>query len=289
MGAPPLASAPVVRTMESVVMPASWYAGGATCAGSPQLTVHRAAPDFYILRQPACTSFEKPFLYLVFGTNRALLLDTGAGGMPIAPTVDSLVADWRERHGGAAMSLVIAHSHAHADHVAGDKEFTRRADVTVVKHDTGSVRAFFRMVHWPTDESTFDIGGRVLDVLASPGHQVASIALYDRRTGVMLSGDTFYPGRLYVRDGAAFAASIGRLVHFAEHHPVTAFLGAHIENRDVAGEDYPEGTVDQPAEHPLPLSRADLLVLDSAVTSMRGRFVQARLAHFTIWPVLKGP
>ena len=42
----------------------------------------------------------------------------------------------------------------------------------------------------------------------------ASIALYDRRTGLLLTGDTLYPGRLYVRDGPAFAASIQRLVAF---------------------------------------------------------------------------
>ena len=280
-------SSPTGRSLEAGAMPASWYAGGAACVGTPRLAVHRYAPDFYILRQPACTSFEKPFLYLLFGSSRALLLDTGAGGLLIAPTVDSLVADWRARHEGAALSLIVAHSHGHNDHVAGDTEFAGREDVTIVRHDTARVRDFFRMVRWPADESTLDLGGRVLDVLAIPGHQAASIALYDRRTGVMLSGDTFYPGRLYVRDTAAFAASVARLVHFAAHHPVTAFLGAHIENRRAPGEDYPEGTVDQPDEHPLALARADLLELDSAVTAMRGRFTLLRLPHFTIWPVAR--
>ena len=56
-------------------MPSTWYAGGATCAGRPAFRVHEYAEGFFILRQPACTNFEKPFLYLIIGSARALLLD----------------------------------------------------------------------------------------------------------------------------------------------------------------------------------------------------------------------
>ena len=50
--------------------------------------------------------------------------------------------------------------------------------------------------------------------------RVASIALYDRRTAILLTGDTLYPGRLYVRDGPAFTASVQRLVAFTRDKPV---------------------------------------------------------------------
>jgi glyoxylase-like metal-dependent hydrolase (beta-lactamase superfamily II) len=260
------------------------YAGGATCRGTPSLLVHAYNDNFFVLRQPACTNYEKPFLYLLFGSKRALLLDTGAGGLNVAANVDSVVQAWRAKHGGRAIELIVAHSHAHGDHVAGDSLFLGKAGVTLVGRDTAAVRAFFGIARWPSDSATIDLGDRVVDILPIPGHQPASIALYDRRTGVLLTGDTFYPGRLYVRDTAAFSESVQRLVRFTASHPVRYLLGTHIENSDVPGVDYPRGTVDQPREHALALSVADLRTLDSALTAIRGRVVRTVLPHFTIWP-----
>ena len=126
----------------------------------------------------------------------------------------------------------------------------------------------------------------MLDVLATPGHQAASLAFYDRRTGILLSGDSFYPGRLYVRDTAAYVRSIDRLVRFTRDRPITWILGTHIENTTRPGVDYPVGTIDQPEEHVLQLTRADLGALDLALAGMRGRLSRTVLPHFTIWPVL---
>jgi len=266
-------------------LPATWYAGGATCPARPAFSVHAYTDDLYILRQPACTNFEKPFLYLLFGRERALLLDTGAGGLDVAATVDSLLEAWRRRQGGKQVELVVAHSHGHGDHVAGDSLFAGRAGITVVGRDTASVRRFFGIRNWPEEIVSFDLGGRVLDVLPIPGHQPASVAFYDRRTGVLLTGDTFYPGRLYVRDSAAYVRSVERLVRFTERRPIAHILGTHIENTRRPYVDYPEGTVDQPEEHALELTRADLVALDSALTGMRGRLTRTVMPHFTIWPI----
>jgi len=49
---------------------------------------------------------------------------------------------------------------------------------------------------WPDRSVSFDLGGRVLEVLGSPGHHPAAITVYDPWTGVLLTGDTVYPGRL---------------------------------------------------------------------------------------------
>ena len=266
-------------------MPATWYAGGPACEGRPAFRVHEYRPGFFVLRQPACTNFEKPFLYLLVGQSRALLLDTGAGGIDVAGPVDSLLGAWRAAHGGAPRELVVAHTHGHEDHVAGDAQFRGRPGVTLVAPDTAAVRAFFGFGAWPTDAVAFDLGGRVLDVLAIPGHEAASLAVYDRATRVLLTGDTFYPGRLYVRDTAAFAASTARLVAFTASRPVTAILGTHIEQTRTPFTDYPMGTQDQPEEDRLELSRAELVTLDSTVRAMRGRFTRTRLPRFTIWPL----
>lgn len=279
-------STPPSGTLERGTLSSTWYAGGATCAGRPEFRVHAYNDDFFILRQPACTNYEKPFLYLVFGRDRVLLLDTGAGKIDVASDVGRVIDQWLARHGRSSIDLVVAHSHAHGDHVAGDSLFTGRARTIVVGRDTAAVRRFFGITRWPDDVAQFDLGGRVLDVIPIPGHQPASIALYDRRTGILLSGDTFYPGRLYVRDTAAFATSVHRLVEFTRDRPVTHILGTHIENSSTPFVDYPVGTVDQPNEHVLELSRAQLLQLDSVVATMRGKFTRAVMRDFTIWPQL---
>lgn len=269
-------------------LPGTWYAGGASCPATPRLFVHRYADGFYILRQPACTNFEKPFLYLLIGTKRALLLDTGAGHLDVATTIDSLLSDWRAAHAGRPGELVVAHSHGHGDHVAGDSAFVGRAGVTLIGRDSASVQRFFGIPNWPDQTAELDLGNRTLDVVPIPGHQAASIALYDRNSTVLLTGDTFYPGRLYVRDTAAFVRSIDRLVRFTSTHPVRYLLGTHIENTSRPGIDYPVGTVDQPDEHVLELRRPDLVALDSALRTMRGRLERTVMPHFTIWPLPPG-
>ena len=273
------------QTVEAGQLPGQWYAGGADCAGTPPLHVQAYNADLYIMRQAACTSYEKPFLYLLFGHDKALLFDTGAGRIDVAPTVDTLVRAWLARNGRPALNLVVAHSHAHGDHVAGDSQFVGRPRTTVVGRDSASVRAFFGVRRWPNDFGTIDLGERVLDVIPIPGHQPASIAVYDRRTGILLTGDTFYPGRLYVRDTTAFAESIDRLTAFVKTHTVTHMLGAHIENSRRPFVDYVVGTVDQPDEHALDLGRAQLFELDSVVRGMRGRMTRTVLRDLTVWPV----
>ena len=125
-----------------------------------------------------------------------------------------------------------------------------------------ALQQFFAIPRWPDDTTTFDLGDRIIDVIPIPGHEPASIAVYDRRTGILLAGDTLYPGRLYVRDGAAFAVSIHRLVAFTDGKIVTHILGAHIENSQTPYLDYPQGTTYQPDEHALALGRAHLVELD---------------------------
>ena len=54
-------------------LPKSWITGGPKCMEVPDWQVHEYNPDFYILRESGCTHFEKPFLYLLFGADKALL------------------------------------------------------------------------------------------------------------------------------------------------------------------------------------------------------------------------
>ena len=57
---------------------AQWITGGPNCIAVPDWQVHEYNENFYILRQSGCVNYEKPFLYLLFGKEKALLEDTGA-------------------------------------------------------------------------------------------------------------------------------------------------------------------------------------------------------------------
>ena len=131
----------------------------------------------------------------------------------------------------------------------------------------------------------YDLGDRILDIVPIPGHEVASIAIYDRLTGILLTGDTLYPGRLYVRDAEAFRQSIDRLVDFTATRRLTHALGAHIENTRTPYVDYPEGTIFQPEEHALELGRAHLLELQLALREMPAQLQRRPLRDLTVWPV----
>ena len=144
--------------------PKHWVDG--TNPDEPQLQVHRYAEHTWILRQSVLTDFEGPFLYLFVGQERGLLVDTGAGGgVPLRGTIDHLI--------GTGFPLVVAHSHAHRDHVADDAQFIDRPDTTIVAHGPEDVAHFFGINDWPVGTGRLDLGGRHLDVIPIPGHEPA--------------------------------------------------------------------------------------------------------------------
>lgn len=270
--------------LERGELPAHWITGGPDCSVVPKWQVHAYNPDLYILRESGCTNYEKPFLYLFFGRDRALLQDTGAGETNVAEIVNQTIAEWCRRNRRQSIPLVVAHSHGHDDHTSGDAQFAGKPNVTVIPLSEEGTAKAFGIRKWPTDRGSIDLGGRVLDVIAIPGHQPLSVAFYDRRTGILLTGDSLYPGRLYVFDAPAFQASIQRLVDFVRDKPVAHVLGCHIEESKTPFLDYPVGTKYQPEEHALELSHAHLVELNEALKSMAGHPVRYALRDFTIWP-----
>lgn len=284
-----LAAALLLGAAESGPRFTPWING--TGPGEPETQVQAIDGDTFVIRQSVKTNFEAPFLYLLFGRDRALLLDTGAGGLKIRPTVDRVIAEWRARHGGRPIRLVVAHSHGHGDHHAGDAEFRDRPGTDVVGLKPAEVAAFFHFADWPRDVARFDLGGRVLDVLATPGHQPAHIMVYDARTRLLFSGDMLYPGRLYVPLNRFddFRASAERLAAFAKTHPIRALLGAHIEMTTTPGKDYGMQAPVHADEHVLPLAPAVIEELRAAVEKAGPVPVVDRHADFIVYPVPARP
>lgn len=195
-----------------------------------------------------------------------------------------LVAKWLAREKREHIGLLVVHTHAHGDHTAGDKGFAEAPDTTVVPATVEAARSAFGIETWPASLGTIDLGGRVVDVIPIPGHQPAHVAYYDRRTGILHTGDHLYPGRLYVADFAAYEASTRRLVEFTATRPVAHIVGCHIEQTDTPFVDYPVGTRYQPHEHSLTMSRGQLLELMAGLEAMHGKPEKAWFRDFTIWP-----
>lgn len=265
-------------------LPAKWITGGPDCAEVPDWQVHAYNEDLYILRESGCTNYEKPFLYLIFGNDRVLLEDTGAGKNEAGRAVSRVVEAWCARKGRTSIPLVVAHSHSHGDHVAGDAQFRAMANTTMVPLTVEGTRDFYGIKSWPDGAGSIDLGGRILDVLPIPGHDALAVAIYDRQTGILLTGDNLYPGRLYVRDFPEFKRSTARLVEWTRGKIVSHVLGTHIEQSGTPYKDYPVGTKYQPEEHELALSRGHLLELQYALEQMGDQPVRMAMRDFTIWP-----
>jgi len=275
--------------LERGVLPQKWMTGGPKCMELPEWQVHEYNPDFYILRQSGCTDAEMPFLFLFFGKDRGLLWDTGSRNGDLVPTLQLVVHRWLERNHRDSIPLIVTHSHSHGDHTWGDAAVQALHDpampITFVPAKVGDTQAFFHIARWPNDLGEVDLGGRVLNIIPIPGHDVVSIALYDRRTGLLLTGDSLYPGRLYIRDFAAFQASTERLIAFVEGKPVAHVLGNHIEQTRTPFLDFPIGSIFHPDEHPLELTFGTLLELEDGLKSMSGKPHLLATRDFTIWPL----
>lgn len=268
---------------------APWIAG--TTATEPQTQVQRLDADSFIIRQSVRTDFEAPFLYLLFGTERALLIDSGAGGLAIRPAVDAVIAGWLQAHKRRKIPLVVAHSHSHGDHHQGDSEFAGRPDTTIIGLQPAEVAGFFGVGNWPVDIASFDLGRRRLSIIPTPGHEPAHIMVWDPRTRLIFSGDMLYPGRLYVPTDKfpVFVASADRLAAFARTHKVRALLGAHIEMTNTPGKDYGNRAAAHPDEHPLPLPPDAISRLQARVRAMNGTPAMANAGDFIVYPVPPRP
>ncbi len=252
-----------------------WDAGAQDCAASkaPPIEVHAYNTDTYVLREDLCATWEAPFMYLIVGNDKALLIDTGDVAdpklMPLAGTVMGLLpTDARGK-----LPLIVVHSHTHLDHRAGDPQFQGLPGVTLVTAQLDSVKSYFGFKTWPDGVSQIDLGGRIIDVLPAPGHNPAHVVYDDRNTGILFSGDVLLPGRLLVDDSAAYEASARRVAAFVQDRPVSYVLGGHIE-KNQAGELLDWQSTYHPDEHALALSKADLLALPAALEKFNGFYTE---------------
>ena len=201
--------------------------------------VYRVAPGTWALAEPG--QWQEVISWLIEGEERALLFDTGLGIGDVRALAEALTD--RE--------LVVLNSHSHYDHVGGNHRFeailgpggpfaarnaeggTHEAAVAEVLAE-GAVwkalpedfdRAAYRTRPWTVTETVvdgqvLDLGGRRLEVLATPGHAPDALCLLDAQARILFTGDTLYPAPLYAHLGGAdfdaYRRSMARLATLAD-------------------------------------------------------------------------
>jgi hydroxyacylglutathione hydrolase len=269
-----------VPALPSTLFGAPWNSGNDP--KEPALHVQNVDKDTVVLRQSITTTFEAPFLYLLFGDKKALLIDTGVAGIDLRGEVDRLLVARK-----TPLSLVVMHSHGHSDHVGGDGVFAGRPDTVVVGHKPDDVARFFGIEGWPAQPAAFDLGGRIVDILPTPGHHDSHVMVFDRATRILFSGDTIYPGNLYFQCAklGEFRASIDRVATFAAKHDVRWLLGAHIEMTTSPGKTFPmQDTSARRGEHLLELPRSVIGEIQAGLAKMGDKPRVEAYRDFVLFP-----
>jgi hydroxyacylglutathione hydrolase len=188
-------------------------------------------------------------------------------------------------------NLLIGHSHSHWDHIAGDSSLSNLTSPFVSKttlvppHNISALKQHYGIDLWPENLGKVDLGRRILDVIPLPGHQRESIAIYDRETGLLLTGDSVYPGRIFMSENhiQEFKDSHQRLQKFVKGKEVSWVLGCHIEQKKTPFEEYPMNTVRQPDEHVLQFDVGILDIMGDALEGLDGRAGQTMCEEFSLF------
>src|SRR5215468_8286774 len=214
--------------------------------GSDWFEVYRIRGGVFAIYEPH--QAEETISYLIVGEKRALLFDTGMGISDLKKVIAEL----------NKLPIIVLNSHTHNDHVGDnwefstiygmDTDFTRQnargsrldaqAEITPDQICGLLPKGFdskayatrpWKITAYTHDGDRFDLGGRTLEVIATPGHTPDAISLLDRANGLLFTGDTYYPGTIWLfrpeTDLVAYRRSIQKLADLVPH--LKLVLGAH--------------------------------------------------------------
>jgi len=200
--------------------------------------VQQIAPATFAIGEPE--GDPDNYEYLLIGTKRALLIDSGATARDIHAALATL----------SSLPVTVIPTHLHWDHTNGLRNFhsialidlpeTRvrlrgNSYVYLSRHefiDNDPPR--FRVSEWIKPDGLIDLGGRQVRILSTPGHTATSISVYDPAIHALFTGDFLYPTSLYAfmpdSSLSAYAATADRLLAMLPGD--TRLYGAHCCRND---------------------------------------------------------
>ncbi len=132
------------------------------------------------------SSFETT-MYLVEGTQKALLIDTGAR----TKDLNAFVSQITEK------PVTVVLTHAHGDHAGNINHFP---EIWMHPADTVLLRQGYKgKIHYVKEGDIFDLGGTQIEVSHMPAHTLGSIVLLDRKSGIGYSGDAFGANHVWLQ------------------------------------------------------------------------------------------
>lgn len=160
-------------------------------------------------RAPGILSLADDFVYcfLVVGKERALLIDSGFGNIDIKAKAGEITA----------LPITLVNTHGHGDHTAGNKAF---GEVYAHPLEFDKIRAVSPNLLPVTEGFIFDLGGRTVEVLETPGHTAGGISLLVPDARVLFSGDNISD-----RDLSMHGADVDLDAYYASLEKITGLAG----------------------------------------------------------------
>ena len=161
------------------------------------------------------------YLYLLAGTEKALLIDTGFGEIDLPAAVRSLTP----------LPVEVVNTHGHFDHIGGNGAFDQvrlhRADEALYHlHRQQQGKPMTETLVWMEEGDVFHLGGRDIEVIHAPGHSLGSVCLLDRARRWLFTGDTCCKADVllclpYCTTVAEYAATVEKLQGLRDCFDVT--------------------------------------------------------------------
>ena len=145
------------------------------------------------------------------------------------------------------------------------------------------MQAFFGFTDWPDAGRRLRPGRSSDPADRDPRSRAGLIAVYDEPSGLLLTGDSVYPGRIYVRDFPAYVDSMSGSSTSRSRADVSHVLGCHIEMTTRPGHDYFLGCRYQPDEPPLQMTVSQLRAFRDAACAVADRPGPHRFDEFILF------
>lgn len=186
------------------------------CVVDPWFTVEQIDNDTYAISEYG--HWEHVHSFLLIGTSKAVLIDSGIGIANIRRVTDQLTN----------FPISVLTTHVHWDHIGSHGEFDElyvhkieadwlikgipgltieeirenvSRDITIPVPVTFNPEEYTPFQGNPTgtltDGEILSLGNRMLEVIHTPGHSPGHICVHDKTNGYLFSGDLLYQGTIF--------------------------------------------------------------------------------------------